>query len=81
MDKKGIQSSPATPFTRFVRLPAVEQMLGLKRTQIFEHIAKGEMPRPVKLAPSGRAIGWDLAELERYCEERRAERDKKVEQR
>jgi prophage regulatory protein len=58
-----------------LRLPAVERFSGLKRTQIWEHIARGEFPRPIKLTESGRAIAWDEAELMSWLEERRAARD------
>lgn len=34
---------------RLLRLKAVEEFCGLKRTQIYEHIARGEFPKPIKL--------------------------------
>jgi prophage regulatory protein len=60
---------------RLLRLWDVEEFAGLKRTQIWEHVAKGEFPRPLKLTESGRAIAWDEAELIEWREARKAVRD------
>jgi prophage regulatory protein len=61
---------------RLLRLAAVEQFSGLKRTAIWEHMARGEFPRPIKLTDSGRAIAWDEAELIAWRDARKAARDK-----
>lgn len=61
--------------TRLLRLWAVEEFSGLKRTQIWEHIERGEFPQPVKLTESGRAIAWDEAELIAWRDARKAARD------
>jgi prophage regulatory protein len=63
------------PPRRVLRLHAVEDKVGLRRSQIFEKIATGEFPKPIKLSSSGRAIGWIEAELEQYLDARIAERD------
>lgn len=47
--------------TRFLRMPAVMQMVGLKRTAIYGRIKKGTFPAPVQLGP--RAVAWDEQEL------------------
>ena len=46
---------------RFLRLPAVIDAVGIKRTAIYERIKAGTFPAPVQLGP--RAVGWDAAEL------------------
>lgn len=46
---------------RLLRLPAVMEMVGLKRTAIYERIKAGTFPAPVKLGP--RASAWDEQEL------------------
>jgi prophage regulatory protein len=39
-----------------LRLPAVQQRVGLSRSQIYELVRQGRFPPPVKL--SERASGW-----------------------
>jgi prophage regulatory protein len=63
---------------RLLRLRDVERFCGLRRTQIFEHISRGEFPRPLRLTPTGRAIAWDQAELIAWLEIRKAARDKEA---
>lgn len=46
---------------RFMRLPAVEQMTGLKKHTIYELMRRGLFPRPVKIGP--RAGAWKAGEL------------------
>jgi prophage regulatory protein len=47
--------------TRFLRLPAVIEMVGLQRTAIYGRIKAGTFPKPVQLGP--RAVAWDEQEL------------------
>lgn len=42
---------------RLIRLPEVENIVGLKRTQIYEMVKARSFPAPVKL---GRASRWSL---------------------
>ena len=42
--------------TRLLRLPEVSRIVGLKRSPIYERIARGEFPKPVKLGP--RCVAW-----------------------
>jgi len=42
---------------RFLRLPAVMDVVGIKRTAIYDRIKAGTFPAPVKLGP--RAVAWD----------------------
>ena len=65
--------------SRFVRLPAVLHFAGLRRTQLFEAIRRGEFPRAVKLTAGGRAIGWLEDELIAWREARLAARDQEPE--
>jgi prophage regulatory protein len=60
---------------QFLRLYDVEAYTGLKRTQIYKHIRKGEFPAPVALTDTGSAKAWDLAELEAWRNARLAARD------
>jgi prophage regulatory protein len=52
---------------RFLRRDAVEQATGLRRSTIYELMAKGEFPRPIKIT-GGRAVGWLESEIIAYQE-------------
>jgi prophage regulatory protein len=41
---------------RYLRRPAVEAMTGLSRSTIYDLMAKGEFPKPVKL--TAKAVAW-----------------------
>ena len=49
---------------RFLRLPAVIEATGYSRSTIYEKIKQGKLPRPVKLDPDGKAVGWWEDEIE-----------------
>jgi prophage regulatory protein len=50
------------------RRPAVEKLTGLKRSSIYEMIAKGEFPKPVKLGP--KAVGWRESDIAHWLDSR-----------
>jgi len=60
---------------RVRRLREVEEFTGLKRTQIFAHVAAGNFPPPIKLTDTGRAIGWLESELLEWLAKRVAARE------
>lgn len=47
---------------KFLRLPAVIERVGLKKTAIYARVANGSFPKPIQLA-GGRAVAWDQDEL------------------
>lgn len=55
------------------RMPRVEAATGLKQSRLYEMIAAGEFPRPVKLGP--RASAWVSTEVQQWITERIVERD------
>ena len=55
---------------RFLRLPDVLQQIGLKRTQTYELIKRGQFPRPIPLCENGRAVGWNSDDVEAWIESR-----------
>ena len=57
----------------FIRLPEVISRIGYKRTSIYEKIAEGTFPAPIKLGP--RAVAWVSEEIEEWMDARVAERD------
>jgi prophage regulatory protein len=42
---------------RFLRLPAVIEMVGMKRATIYKRMKAGTFPEPVQLGP--RSVAWD----------------------
>ena len=65
--------------TRFLRLPEVCARVGLSPMTIWrkEHANPPTFPRRVKL--SAHAVGWPQDQIESWCLERLAERDRAVE--
>jgi prophage regulatory protein len=58
---------------RILRLPEVEAVIGIKRSQIYEDILDGTFPAPVPLGE--RAVGWIEDEVVAWQDARIAERD------
>lgn len=58
---------------RILRRPAVQDKTGLKVSAIYERIANGTFPKPVKLGP--RAVGWLESDVDRWLDELIARRD------
>ncbi|MEO6918687.1 MAG: AlpA family transcriptional regulator [Collimonas sp.] len=48
---------------RFIRLPQVQEMVGLGKTVIYEKIKDGTFPQQVKL---GRISGWVESEVQEW---------------
>lgn len=57
------------------RMPRVEVKSGLKSSRIYEMVAEGTFPRPVKLGPRARASAWVSTEVLAWIAERISERD------
>jgi prophage regulatory protein len=58
-----------------LRLPEVKRRVGLGRTSIYEAVARGDFPQPIKL--SERAVAWPSDAVSRWIEARiAASRDK-----
>ena len=58
---------------RLLRLPTVLDRVGLRRSLIYEMMADGRFPAPVKV--SGRAVAWPSDEIDAWIAERIAARD------
>jgi prophage regulatory protein len=56
-------ADPMPRATRIIRLPQVQDLVGLRRSTIYNRIQNGEFPRPIKL---GRTSGWVQAEIETW---------------
>jgi prophage regulatory protein len=58
---------------RVLRLPAVEEKTGLKKSQIYDDMREGRFPQGVALGP--RAVGWIEDEVDAWIEARIKARD------
>lgn len=55
--------------TTILRLHAVEQRVGLKRSAIYKRIKEGTFPAPAaQLGP--RTVGWEETEIEQWIQEK-----------
>jgi prophage regulatory protein len=50
------------------RLPAVKQFSGLGKTSIYDGVAAGTFPAPLKIGP--RAVGWRTSDLMHWVQSR-----------
>ena len=57
---------------RILRLPAVKARTGLGRSTLYDAMARGDFPQPMKLGL--RAVGWIEAEVDAWVEARKAQR-------
>jgi prophage regulatory protein len=62
--------------TKFLRRPAVTAKTGLGTASIYEKIARGEFPKPVRLG--AKAVAWLEQEVEDWQAARIAARDLKA---
>jgi len=53
---------------RLLRLPAVQQRVGMSRSAIYRLIAEGAFPKPVRLSPQ--AVGWVDSEVSAWIADR-----------
>jgi len=48
---------------KILRLPAVLEATGLRRSTVFARIANGTFPKQIKLGRGARAVGWVEGEV------------------
>jgi prophage regulatory protein len=60
---------------KLIRLPEALSKTGLTRTRLYEAVSAGTFPRPVKLGPNARAIGFSEGEIDEWIRTRLAERE------
>jgi prophage regulatory protein len=71
----GARGPPALAGLMLLRLPTVEQITGLRKSQIYDAIQRGVFPKPVHVLEGGRATAWVSAEIQQYLANRIAARD------
>lgn len=54
---------------RVLRRPAVEAATGLARSTLYDLMARGEFPRPIRL--TGKAVGWEAEAIDAWIASRR----------
>lgn len=52
------------PEEGFIRLPTVLKVLGISRTALYNGIARGDFPKPVRLGP--RMSAWKVEEIRKF---------------
>lgn len=57
--------------TRVMRLPAVMEAVGLKKTAIYKRMGKGTFPQPVRI--TSRNVAWRQCEIVGWLEQREKE--------
>jgi predicted DNA-binding transcriptional regulator AlpA len=53
-----------------MRKPEAMRFTGLRKTQFEEKVIDGELPAPIKLTDSGRAVAWLRCEMEEWLKAR-----------
>jgi prophage regulatory protein len=53
---------------RILRRKQVQEQTGLSRTVIYERVAHGDFPKPIKLGVGARAVGWLESEINGWIE-------------
>ena len=61
---------------RLLRRPEVEELTGLARATLYQKMAMGHFPRPVKLG--ARAVAWPLSVITEWIESRKRECDSRA---
>lgn len=51
--------------SRLLRLPDVLDRIGLRRSRLYDLVARGRFPQPVQL--SSRAVAWHESEVDAWC--------------
>lgn len=52
------------PSHRLLRLPQVMNKTGLKRSQIYTYMGKGDFPKSIKIGPS--SVAWLESEIDEW---------------
>ncbi len=64
------QNRQAPKAERYLRLPEVESLIGLKKSSIHAGRKEGTFPKPVRIGP--RAVAWRESDIAKWQAEREA---------
>lgn len=59
-----------TSISKILRRPAVEAMTGLSRSTLYQMMAEGRFPKPLRIGK--RAVGWPETAIETWLKARRS---------
>lgn len=63
-----LQFVEATQTTiRLLRMPAVQELTGFSRTEIYKQMKDGKFPKPLKIG--ARSVAWTEASIEAWIKE------------
>jgi prophage regulatory protein len=57
---------------RVLRLPQACAKTGLPKSTLYSLVSQGLFPKPVKLVPGGRAVGWFEDQIDLFLQQREA---------
>jgi len=67
-----MQTTPATPIRRFIKLAKVKDYTSLSTSEIYRRIGAGTFPAQVTLGP--KSVAWIESEVLAWCDELAAQR-------
>lgn len=76
LEKRGQPAPTPKAPVRLIRRPELEAMTGLPKSTLYDYLAAGTFPAPVKL--SARSVAWRLGEVEAWIESRQSARTPKA---
>ena len=76
---QAVEQNPADHLPmRFIRLPEVREMTGVRNSTIYRLMAEGKFPKNIALVPGGRATAWLYSEIVEWMQQRVTSRDAPV---
>lgn len=67
-----LATKPTAAPSRLIRRPEVCELTGLPKSTLYDHLATGAFPSPVKL--SARSVAWRLSDVLAWMESRETAR-------
>ncbi len=65
-------ASEAPSFVQVLRHAEVKKRLKVSSAKLFDMVAKGQFPKPFKIVPGGRAVGWLESDVDEWVLDRKA---------
>ena len=65
-------ASDAPSFAQILRHAEVKKRLKVSSAKLFDMVAKGQFPKPFKIVPGGRAVGWLESDVDEWVLDRKA---------
>ena len=68
-------ATPSNGLQRILRLPEILSVTGWARSTLYAKVDAGQFPKPIKLDPAGRSVGWPENDVLAHQQARIAARD------